>query len=148
LYTSIIPCLILKDVGGAIAMPNVRFKILVLNGSVDRETGPASSPYGAKDFIAAISDACASSRGFAEPVESRQYVHYVTHVIHLEGEGTPLVEREQLKRLGIETVRLYGRKGNGGGMLYDGKALTQALEAIIGKGDPRIEHSRRNTFQH
>lgn len=148
LYTSIIPCIILKDVGAAIAAKNVKYKILILNGSLDRETGPSSSPFVAGDFIKAIADACASSSQIKETVGSEAWGRYVTHVVHLEGSGTPVVDKQELRKLGIEPVRLYGRKGSGGGMIYDAKALTQALEAIVGGKDPRTEPSRRNTLQH
>ncbi|RDW94760.1 hypothetical protein BP5796_00523 [Coleophoma crateriformis] len=147
LYTSIIPCLILRDVGDAIAAANVRFKILILNGSIDRETGPAHAPYGAKDFIAAVAGACWSSRGLKGVPSAERYKEFVTHVVHLQGEGTPRVEKDELTELGIETVRLYGRRG-GGGMVYDGAALAQALAAIVGRRDPRMDRSRRNTLEH
>lgn len=147
LYTSIIPCLVLKDVGEAIASSSIRFKVLILNGSIDRETGPSSTPFGAKDFVAAISEACASSRGLVGRTEKSHWKNYVTHVVHLEGAGTPSVDKEELKDLGIEAVRIYGRKSSSGGMLYDDKALTQTLAAIVGKRDPRAEQSRRNTLQ-
>jgi 2-phospho-L-lactate transferase/gluconeogenesis factor (CofD/UPF0052 family) len=147
LYTSIIPCLVLRDVGAAIAARNIRFKILILNGSLDRETRSSSMAFGAKDFVAAIRDACDSSRG-----RKGEYRDYVTHVIHLHGEGTPRVEREQLAEWGVECVRIYGRKGDGvdgdgGGMVYDGMALAQAVEAILGRRDLRGDRSRRNTLE-
>ena len=76
----------------------------------------------------------------------------MTHVIHLDGEGAPAVDRTRLSELGIERVRLYGRKvegqGKGKGMYtYDGKALAQALGVILGKRDPREGKSRRNTLE-
>lgn len=74
------------------------------------------------------------------------YQKYVTHLIHLEGEGAPAVDRDELGRLGVECVRLYGRKANGV-WTYDGKALAQALGAILGKRDPREGKSRRNTLE-
>lgn len=148
LYTSIIPCLILKDVGEAIANPLIHLKILILNGSIDRETGPSVSPYSARDFISAIAGACASSRGHTAAIDNKEWSKYVTHVIHLEGQGTPKVEREELRELGIESIKIYGRRNPGGGMLYDDNALIQALEAILGRGQPRAEQSRRNTLQH
>jgi hypothetical protein len=141
LYTSIIPCLILRDVGGKIASPNVRYKILILNGSLDRETRAMGCEFGARDFIAAIAGACKG--GVAREEE---WGLYVTHIIHLQGEGTPRVERQELGRLGVESVRIYGRREEGG-MVYDGTALGQALEAIIGgtKRGP-LDRSRRNTL--
>jgi len=148
LYTSIIPCLILGDVGAAIAAPHVRFKILILNGSLDRETGPRSHPFSAKDFIAAVADACYNSIGGVGRLEEWRYCDYVTHVVHLQGEGTPEVEKEELKMLGIETMRVYGRRNpNAEGMIYDGVALRQALEAVIGRRDPRMDKMRRNTLE-
>lgn len=48
--------------------------------------------------------------------------------------------------MGVECVRLYGRKGEYGGMTYDGKALGQALGAILGKREPGVR-SRRNTLE-
>lgn len=151
LYTSVIPSLILRDVGAAIGNPSIRFKILILNGSLDRETTAVNFKFGAKDFVKAIADACHSSQSGSEkslPKDSELRA-YVTHVIHLQGEGTPRVERVELAALGVECVRIYGRKNEGGeGLLYDGNALRGALEAILGgsgrgKGDGL---SRRNTL--
>jgi hypothetical protein len=148
LYTSILPCLILRDVGEMIARADVRYKILILNGSLDRETRVEGVEYGARDFVEAIAEACSTSRSStSHPVAPKEeWKSYVTHIIHLAGEGTPKVEKADLAGLGIDCVRIYGRKGKGG-MVYDGAALGQALEAIIGKRDPRGgEKSRRNTL--
>ena len=146
LYTSIIPSLILQGVGEAIARSNgARFKILILNGSLDRETGGFS----ALDFVAAIARAGEESRGHdfmtSKSVNGNTWAQYVTHLIHLEGEGVPKVEKEELAKQGVECIRLYGRK-EGGVTRYDGKALAQALGAILGKRD-RGERSRRNTLE-
>jgi hypothetical protein len=57
--------------------------------------------------------------------------------------------------MGIETLRLYGRKITAMdgdkevvlGMRYDSNALTQALEVVLGKkGDAMISLGRRNTL--
>ncbi|KAH8780574.1 hypothetical protein F5882DRAFT_500841 [Hyaloscypha sp. PMI_1271] len=146
LYTSIIPCLVLKGVGEKIRGSGVRYKILILNGSLDRETRAAGCEFTARDFIEAIAAACKGGE-----VGEEEWGMYVTHVIYLEGEGTPRVEREVLGRAGVECVRIYGRKRDGkggdGGMVYDGTALTQALEAIIGSGKRGVvDRSRRNTL--
>jgi 2-phospho-L-lactate transferase CofD len=146
LYTSIVPSLILKGVGAALASTSIRNKILILNSSNDRETGPSSDPYTAVDFIAAIAKACSDSRGFIGAVEEHEYKAYVTHVVHLEGPGAPKVDRKRLGELGIETIRLYGRSG-GSFFKYDEKALIQALEAVIGKRDLNGLRSRRNTLE-
>ena len=147
LYTSILPSLILPGVGTAIAQQGgPRFKILILNGSLDRETGG----YTANDFLNAVTSACLESGNHGPGSDSTAlaplWKQYVTHLIHLEGEGVPKVNGEELSSNGIESVRLYGRKRERGGLEYDGRALTQALSAILGKRD-KWEKSRRNTLE-
>lgn len=71
------------------------------------------------------------------PVSRHEYKTYVTHLIHLD--GGPKVDKMELGLLGIETIRLYGRKQ------YDEKALVQALLATTGKRDMKMG-SRRNTL--
>ena len=147
LYTSIVPSLILPGVGAAIARHGgPRFKILILNGSLDRETGG----YNAADFLDAITRACLQSQSHSPEtisgVGKAYWKQYVTHLIHLEGVGVPKVDKEELLSCGIECVRLYGRKRDSGGIGYDGRALTQALSAILGKRD-KDERSRRNTLE-
>ncbi|CAG8413864.1 unnamed protein product [Penicillium salamii] len=179
LYTSIIPAIVLRGVGKGIASSPARHKILILNGSLDRETGPPSAPFAASDFVEAIVSAAEESRGrgpiniprqegqdSALPCTARKsrnipYTAYVTHILHLEGPGTPHVDRERLTHMGIETLRLYGRKittmdGDKEvvvGMQYDPNALVQAIEVVLGKkGDAMIRGgigsglNRRNTL--
>lgn len=190
LYTSILPSIVLKGVGEALHSTPARHKILILNGSLDREVGPSSKPFSAFDFVEAIARACEQSRGHSwrpalhasrsdetlnssastspvtrhghflmpgktsdfEPQRTSQnsiYHKYVTHVIHLTGEGVPRVDRDQLASVGIECLRLYGRKSAKGVMLYDSQALVGAIEAIMGKkGDAMtLSRSRRNTLE-
>ncbi|KAI5289345.1 hypothetical protein KEM54_004041 [Ascosphaera aggregata] len=169
LFTSLIPSIILKGVGKAIATSPARQKILILNGSIDRETGPALNPFTAVDFVDAIVQAGEQSRGrkvnltnqtqTGKPPESAPlgaqpsppalqltrkpipYRAYITHVLHLDGPGTPFVDRDELADRGIECLRLYGRKifddqGMPAGMHYDSTALMQALEVVMGeRGD-------------
>ncbi|KIW64711.1 hypothetical protein PV04_09626 [Phialophora macrospora] len=197
LYTSIIPSIVLKGVGEALRSTPARHKILILNGSLDRETGPSSNPFSAFDFVEAIARAGEHSSGRPwrpklhpsrsddtlrssapptpaatrhggflfpsaatnghfhththththEPARDDVYRKYVTHVIHLTGEGTPQVDRGHLASLGIDCLKLYGRKSSKGVMLYDSQALIGAIEAILGKkGDAMtLSKSRRNT---
>ncbi|QSZ37129.1 hypothetical protein DSL72_009222 [Monilinia vaccinii-corymbosi] len=118
LYTSILPCLILREVGQAIADPRIKFKVLILNGSLDRET-PA---YTAKDFIDAIVRGCCGN-GYGDGDEydhataEGEWKKYVTHVLYLEGPGTPSVDKVELKKLGIEAVRVYGRRAEPEGVI-------------------------------
>lgn len=144
LFTSIIPSLVLKGVGAAIASPLIRSKILILNGTLDRETGPSTHPFTALDFVAAIANACCDSQGRPH-VSPPDYWQYVTHVVYLDGPTSPKLDKERFNKIGIESLRVYGRSDESGrGGRYDAKALTQALEAIIGRKDPR-GLSRRNT---
>ncbi|KAL8949938.1 MAG: hypothetical protein Q9222_003987, partial [Ikaeria aurantiellina] len=74
LYTSLAPSLILRGVGHAIASAGPRFKILILNGSLDRETGG----YGATDFVKAVvaccEESCCSERKPGEPALTKEVV--------------------------------------------------------------------------
>ncbi|MCJ1474836.1 hypothetical protein MMC13_003496 [Lambiella insularis] len=147
LYTSIAPCLVLRGVGAAISSsPPLRYKILILNGSIDRETGPRSDPMGAVDFVAAVARAGEESQGRMGRAGKEVWRRYVTHVVFLEGEGAPKVEREELEKAGVECVRCWGRKGEWTGLRYDGMGLAGALEAILGRRD-LPEKSRRNTLE-
>ncbi|KAH8809443.1 hypothetical protein F5884DRAFT_753930 [Xylogone sp. PMI_703] len=145
LYTSIIPCLILREVGSAIASRTVT-KVLILNGTTDRETRAVGMKFGASEFVRAIVDACDSSRGMMG-----RCTDYVTHVIHLHGEGTPEVQKEELIEMGVKTIRIYGKKTESSdgekGMVYDGVALEQTLEAILGRSELKGDKTRRNTFE-
>ncbi|KAL7920913.1 UPF0052 domain-containing protein [Trichoderma austrokoningii] len=142
LFTSLVPSLVLKGVGEAIATsPHMRNKILLLNGSTDRETGPSGDAFSGLDFVAAIAGACADSRGLSRP-GADEFALYVTHVVYIEGPRSPAVDRRVFAQLGIDTTRLYGPRGG----RYDAKALAQTLEGIVGRKDMRSDKSRRNTL--
>ncbi|KAF8469230.1 hypothetical protein BDZ91DRAFT_695347 [Kalaharituber pfeilii] len=162
LYTSIIPCLVLRGIGHAIASPHIRYKILILNGSLDRETGPViGNPpmdFSASDFVRAIVRACVDSQsrklkplalnggskntdgnsanGVPEPVfiPPSEYTKYITHVVYLEGPSTPYVNATEFRSWGIIPVKVYGmRTENGNGKAYyDVATLQSALETILG----------------
>ncbi|OQO14362.1 hypothetical protein B0A48_01238 [Cryoendolithus antarcticus] len=140
LFTSIIPSLVLRGVGQALADPKVKSKILILNGTLDRETGPSSNPFTALDFVAAVARAGIESRDAAPP-EPDEYWQYVTHVIYMDSPASPKVDRLAFGQLGIETVRVYGRQAG----RYDSKALGQVLDAIVGRREGR-GLARRNTL--
>lgn len=175
LYTSTVPSLILKGVGEAIASgstrgtsspgkrshalsPNsllvdssnrdTRLKILILNGSIDRETSSTSAgDFTAMRFVEAIAKAALESRGiFKDKPEIGEIRNYVNHIVCIEGDGAPKVDRTELTMAGIEVTRVYGRRV-GEGWRYDEKALTQALEALVGRKYLRANSSRRNTME-
>lgn len=146
LFTSLVPSLILSGVGDQLLDPFIRSKILILNGTIDRETGPSSAPFTGLDIVATVARSCAASRGAPPPDES-SYSCFVTHVVYLDSPLSPQVDKAKLSRLGIETLRAYGVAARGGkGLYYDPKGLMQALEAIIGRADRRPDRSRRNTL--
>lgn len=108
LYTSIIPNLILRGVGAAIAgdgegdgggsssssssaATTARRKILILNAAVDRETGPRSDPMDAVCFVKALACAAASSLQAAvmstTDVADDEVRRYVTHLVYLDRGG-------------------------------------------------------------
>ncbi|KAH6840751.1 hypothetical protein B0I37DRAFT_357606 [Chaetomium sp. MPI-CAGE-AT-0009] len=156
LYTSIIPSLVLRRVGQALGgggsegasttatanatTTTIRRKVLILNGKLDRETGPAADPMTARDFVAAIARACVESRRPDLVGRDEVLRDYVTHLVYLDDRGWsggPAVDVEELRALGIECVRVTGKVVLGGGaerrpeVRYDETALGEALEAII-----------------
>ncbi|KAI0193874.1 hypothetical protein F4808DRAFT_441712 [Astrocystis sublimbata] len=185
LYTSLVPSLILRGVGAAVRGANVRQKILILNSSLDRETGPSGDrALTAVDFVRAIARACAEGEGEGVPHEGDKdngnsrdanlgpddisnipplgeiptittyptlqpsrdgYAvrDYVTHLLYLEDEGAPRVDRAELAALGVDCVRVYGRRHADGMLQYDEAGLAGALEAVVGKAE--MARSRRNT---
>ncbi|KAG2227440.1 hypothetical protein INT45_007465 [Circinella minor] len=87
LYTSIVPCLILRGIGKSIAnSPTLKHKILILNGTNDRET----EGYSALDFILTITEALNQSQW----VESLQLEFFDAR---LEYEGYPLPTDKPLR---------------------------------------------------
>lgn len=132
LYTSIVPSVVLRGVGAAIAAPGVRHRVLILNSKIDRETGPSSDKMTARDFVAAIARAGAESwvpeRGWRDEGMLRRYV---SHLVYLEGEGTPVVDVEALEGLGIVCVKVGAKRGKKGEVRYDERELGRALEGII-----------------
>lgn len=152
---SLAPILTLRGVARAIkSTPPHTPKILILNGSHDRETSPSSQTFTASDFVRAIVSACTATAAAAsakEQQEEEAWKGYVTHIIYLEGNGAPGVDAAALKAAaGIEAIRVYGRRHPGGagkGMLYDSAPLLQALAVILGKNSrSRKPETRRNTF--
>ncbi|KAK5663050.1 hypothetical protein OQA88_6466 [Cercophora sp. LCS_1] len=146
LFTSIVPNLVLRGVGKAILNPNIRHKILLLNSKQDRETGPSTDPMSARDFVAAIAEACGpkpikpNSQMVIQPtgphlkIAEETFHKYVSHLIYLEGEGVPEVNTEELEEVGIKCVKVDGvlfQDGKTFMMRYDEVALGKALTEIM-----------------
>ncbi|KAK3942327.1 UPF0052 domain protein [Diplogelasinospora grovesii] len=145
LYTSIIPSLVLKGVGQAIANPRVKKKVLILNGRLDRETGPKHDAMTAVDFARAIARAGAESwmpkaaeviMEKGEMEEAKGLLRkYVTHLVYLEdNEQGPKVDVRELGKLGVICVKVHGKtvgEGRRAVLRYDEVELGMALEGII-----------------
>ncbi|KAK3500181.1 UPF0052-domain-containing protein [Neurospora hispaniola] len=139
LWTSIVPSLVLRGVGEALAgedeeedfdnkegeqgqgqgemtidRTTTTKKVLVLNATIDRETGPKSKPMTATDFVRAVAEAGEQSRRSDPSYQPRPHAHphgkddnkdsaagsnnndqqaqgrllrkYVTHLIYLDGQ--------------------------------------------------------------
>lgn len=141
LYTSIIPSLILRGVGAAVrAAPT---KVLILNATVDRETGPAREPMTAVDFVRALAGAAKYSQTDFMEARDDEMGLYVSHLVYLEqaegsrGEGVlmPQVDVESLNGLGIQCVKVKGvvvGEGRKRMVRYEESALVEALGGIIG----------------
>lgn len=133
--------------GNTILQKNGVPKILLLNGSHDRETSPDHDTFTAITFIEAIVRACTN----CATVEPKYYRRFVTHVIYMDGNGAPKVDAELLKKIGIQATVIAGRRhpgGDGKGKLYDAPALGKQLTAILGKSKKKVpgQASRRNTI--
>ncbi|KAL4402726.1 LPPG:FO 2-phospho-L-lactate transferase [Malassezia pachydermatis] len=102
LWTSIIPCLILRGVPNAIARsPSLKYKVLLLNSEHDRET------YGlhALDFVNIIHRSLTQLHTMDFPNEKFLFTpsDFVTHVIYVRGSAVqPSVS--ELKQLGIQCI--------------------------------------------
>ncbi|KAK3812028.1 MAG: hypothetical protein J3Q66DRAFT_316230 [Benniella sp.] len=130
LYTSIIPCLILKDVGRGIAESrSLKNKVFMLNGTNDRET----PDYTALDFIWALTGALNYSlklSGQFWPTEHKPS-KYITHLIYLDNSEVQ-VDTWGIEKLGIECVPVGGRRDPSSGRpIYDEGQLNKLLEAIL-----------------
>ncbi|KAF9999736.1 hypothetical protein BGZ79_006660 [Entomortierella chlamydospora] len=130
LYTSIIPCLILKDVGRCIAESrSLKNKIFMLNGTNDRET----PDYTALDFIWALTSALNYSlklSGQFWPTEHKPS-KYITHLLYLDNSEVQ-VDTWGIEKLGIECVPCVGRKDSpSSGPIYDEEQLNKTLESIL-----------------
>ncbi|CAG8731762.1 20302_t:CDS:2 [Racocetra persica] len=127
LYTSIMPCLILRGVGKAIAeSTTLKHKILILNGSNDRET----DQFTALDFITTIVDGCNSSLRF-DGFWPKEYPakKYITHLIYLDNSFIK-VNVLEIENLGIECIRVEGTFQDGQPVFTE-KSLDYVLNNII-----------------
>ncbi|KAI9282682.1 hypothetical protein BY458DRAFT_496988 [Sporodiniella umbellata] len=153
LYTSLVPSLILRTIGNTIAQSkSLKRKILLLNGSQDRETGD----YNALDFIHAIKDALNESqridarRTFYDAAVSdalhtppssyppfpdhlfypSSVSSFITHVFYLHNSAIH-VDTRAIQALGIQCIQIQGTLSDLGEPIYLESALTDAIQRIV-----------------
>ncbi|RCH90002.1 hypothetical protein CU098_001611, partial [Rhizopus stolonifer] len=144
LYTSLVPCLILRSIGNAIAhSTSLKHKILMLNGSTDRET----HGYSALDFVLAITRALNESQRIdsrcpshlldlntppASPTTHDMFYPspasaFITHLIYLDNTTIP-VDLPAIRKLGIQCIPVHGEFSTDGEPIYRPQVLTKAIQ--------------------
>jgi len=130
LWTSIVPCLALRNIATSIAAsPTLRCKILLLNSVQDRETRGMD----ALDFINAICDSLnRSDQPSQEGARTEQWKAYqlVSHLVYFP-EGQVKVDVEKLEDLGITCVQAESKlRSKSGAPKFDEESVRQALFRI------------------
>ena len=144
LYTSIVPNLILRNVGETIAKRNCP-KILLFNGSVDRETSGMS----AADYILAIVDAL--NRKHTEYAIDFHVSEYVTHILTPDG-GQFFVDDDAIKvaQLTRDKVRVVKselkkkKKEKTANGRYAPSELVKAISAVVDENKNNNSNNNNN----
>lgn len=145
LYTSIVPNLILRNVGETIAQRNCP-KILLFNGSVDRETSGMS----AADYILAIVDAL--NRKHTEYAIDFHVSEYVTHILTPDG-GQFIVDDDAIKaaELTRDKVRVVKselkkkKKEKTANGRYAPSELVKAISAVVDENKNNNSNNTNNS---
>lgn len=126
LFTSICPSLILPGIGECIASRSLP-KVLLLNGSHDRETSGLS----ASGFVSAITDAL--NRTYGDPQKSLQNVpsDYINALL-VPKDGQVPVDLKCLAAQGITNVIVVNSVNDPKiGIVFEPRALINALISLI-----------------
>jgi hypothetical protein len=131
LYTSIVPNLILRGVGETIAGRDCP-KILLFNGSIDRETSGMTSA----DYILAIVDAL--NRKHTEYAVDFHVSDYVTHILTPDG-GQFIIDDDALKAASltpdkvrvVESTFTKKKKEKTANGRYAPSELVKAVSAVV-----------------
>lgn len=134
LYTSICPSLILDGVGESIAARPDILKIMLLNGSHDRETSSTGAHGGkmrASDVAGAVTDALNRRRGRRGQPLRHPAGAYVNVVVVPRGSSVE-VDREALDLIGVrEVVEVDSVLDAEGRCVYDPGALVLAIGQLL-----------------
>ncbi|KAL6842792.1 hypothetical protein ACP4OV_027636 [Aristida adscensionis] len=126
LFTSVCPSLVLRGIGETIASRSIP-KVLLLNGSHDRETAGLC----ASGFVTAITDSL--NRTYGDPHKSlkNRPKDYVNAILVPEGGQVPL-DVENLASQGIfHVVTVASIHDPKVGVIFDPRSLIQALTSLI-----------------
>ncbi|DBA73157.1 TPA: hypothetical protein ACH3X2_010091 [Trebouxia sp. C0005] len=131
LYTSICPSLILQGVGERIAARDVP-KIVILNGSHDRETSACMAgpgPMGAADVVLALQDCL--NRRYTDMELNLPGDVYVTAMLVPAG-GEVHVDKHRLTSLGVRQIIEVDAMQDGGSLCqFEPEALVNAIKHIV-----------------
>ncbi|KAK9085601.1 hypothetical protein Sjap_026012 [Stephania japonica] len=126
LFTSVCPSLVLRGIGEIISSRSCP-KVLLLNGSYDRETIGLS----ATGFVTAITDALNRTYGDPERCLKNAPSHYINALLVPRGGQIP-VDGPYLEALGISHVITVDSIDDPKvGIIFDPKSLIQALADLI-----------------
>ncbi|XP_078431597.1 maternal effect embryo arrest 18 isoform X2 [Wolffia australiana] len=126
LFTSICPSLVLRGIGETISSRSIP-KVLLLNGSHDRETSGMS----ASDFVMAITNALNRTYGDSRKSLNKEPCEYVNALI-VPRRGQVPVDIEQLAAQGIFRVVTVDSIGDPKlGVVFEPKSLVEALINLI-----------------
>ncbi|KAJ9523872.1 hypothetical protein QJQ45_020058 [Haematococcus lacustris] len=133
LYTSICPIVCLSGMGEAIASREIP-KIMLLNGSHDRETsssGAHEGPMTAADMVQAISDALNRRRNRQGQRLRHPPSSYVTALL-VPKDGSITVDHQALKLLGIKHIlEVESVPDAEGSMLFEPAALVTSISRVL-----------------
>eukprot|EP00667_Euglena_gracilis_P004411 EG_transcript_4434 len=132
LYTSILPSLVLKDMGKAIAALECP-KILVLNGCADRETTWLTAA-GEVEFMKAedvVRAVCHALNQNEDPPDAHHGPQeYITHVLYLQ--NSPLVDEEQLRALyNFGLIAMEVPRDDAKAHHYNDRMLVKAMRSCL-----------------
>lgn len=131
LYTSICPSLILQGVGERIAGRDMP-KIVILNGSHDRETSACMAgqgPMGAADVVLAIQDSL--NRRYTDCELTLPASAYVTAMLVPAG-GDVHVDKRRLITLGVrQIIQVDAMQDTGSSCQFEPEALVNAIKHIV-----------------
>jgi len=126
LYTSICPSLILSGMGEQIAQIQ-RPKILLLNGSVDRETAGMDATAVVRAVTAALNRTHSARSGSSL---NHAPSTYITAVLAPKGGGIP-INMQELHEMGIFVITVESTLTTSGEVRFEPQMLVEAMKAMV-----------------